>query len=297
MIDSYLRDLGRELGAAGVGGACSRRFLQEAREHLLESAAEHGEDGAVAAFGPARPLAAVVAAELATARTRRAAYSAFIALAPVGLVYAILFLTFPSAGTVQGSGLGVLSLAGAVFFPQLAFVCGVLAVLRVVRRSGATALPAADLAVVRRRTAFALAGGALTLASLGAFALDQHSAISTWWLAGSLASLGVFAPVLAAVGAATVRAGRPMAAAGEVTDTVVEDIGALLVRVPVLREIRLPAEPRRFAFLVAGGAALAVGVAGIAQHDPLDGLVRAAAEGVAVLVCYRLFGRQLGLRR
>ncbi len=297
MTDAYLEELGRELRAAGVGGADSRRLLDEAREHLRDSAAHLGESGAVEAFGPARLLAAVVAAELATARTRRAAYAAFAALAPVGLVYAILFLTFPSVDTVQGSGLPALSLAGAVFFPQLAFVCGVLAVLRVVRRGGETRVPAADLSVVRQRTAFALAGGALTLVSLGAFALDQRSAISTWWFAGALVSAGVFAPVLAAVGVATARARRPVAAAGSVTDTVVEDVGALLARVPLFSGIRLPAEPRRFALLVAGVAAVAVGVAGVAQHDPFDGLIRAAAEGLAVLGCYWLFGRRLGLRR
>ncbi len=194
MTDAYLEELGRELRAAGVGGADSRRLLDEAREHLRDSTAHLGESGAVEAFGPARLLAAVVAAELATARTRRAAYAAFAALAPVGLVYAILFLTFPSVDTVQGSGLPALSLAGAVFFPQLAFVCGVLAVLRVVRRGGETRVPAADLSVVRQRTAFALAGGALTLVSLGAFALDQRSAISTWWFAGALVPAGVVAP-------------------------------------------------------------------------------------------------------
>ena len=302
MIDAYLRELARELRAAGVGRADSRRLLEEAREHLSDSAAAHGEDGAVAAFGTTRSLAAVVAAELATSRTRRAAYAAFVALAPVGVVYAILFLTFPAVGTVQGSrgsipGLGVAAFAAAVFFPQFAFVCGVLAVLRLVRRSGEAQLPGADLAVVRRRTACALAGGALTLASLGAFALDQRDAISGWWLAGSLVALGVFAPALAVVGVATARAARPVAAVGEVTDTAVEDVGALLAQVPLLSGVRLPAQPRRFAFLIAGVAAVAVGVAGVVQHDPFDGLVRALAEGVAVLGCYRLFGRQLGLRR
>jgi len=302
VIEGYLHELECELRRVGVGGADAQRLLQEAREHLRDAAREHGEAGAVAAFGPAQSLAAVVAAELATSRTRWAAYLAFAALAPAGLAYAVLFLTAPAAHAseaVSGAvpGLGPLAFAGAVFFPQLAFVCGVLAVVRAARARAETELPAADLAVVRRRTGFALAAGALTLASVAVFALDQHSVVRGWWLAASLVALGVFTPALAMVGIANVRAGRPAAGAGGLTGTAVDDVAAVIASVPVLSGIRVPSEPRRFALAVAAVAALAVAVAGIAQGDPFDGATRAVAEGVAVLGCYCMFGRQLGLRR
>jgi len=302
VIEGYLHELERELRGVGVGGADAQRLLQEAREHLRDAALEHGEAGAVAAFGPAQSLAAVVAAELATSRTRRAAYLAFAALAPAGLAYAVLFLTAPDAHAseaVSGAvpGLGPLAFAGAVFFPQLAFVCGVLAVVRAARARAETELPAADLAVVRRRTGFALAAGALTLASVAVFALDQHSVVRGWWLAASLVALGVVIPALAMVGIANVRAGRPAAGAGGLTGTAVDDVAAVIASVPVLSGIRVPSEPRRFALAVAAVAALAVAVAGIVQGDPFDGATRAVAEGVAVLGCYCMFGRQLGLRR
>jgi hypothetical protein len=302
VIERYLRELERELRGVGVGGAEAERLVKEAREHLRDAAMEHGEAGALAAFGPARSLAGVVAAELATSRTRRAAYLAFAALAPAGLAYAVLFLTAPAAHASQAvhgtvPGLGPLAFAGAVFFPQFAFVCGVLAVVGAARAQAETELSAADLAVVRRRTGFALAAGALTLTSVAVFALDQHSVVPGWWLAASLVALGVFAPTLAVVGIATVRAGRPAAGPGELTGTAVDDVAAVLAHLPVLSEIRVPSEPRRFALAVAIAAAGAVAVAGIAQGDPLDGVTRAVAEGVAVLGCYGVFGRQLGLRR
>ena len=192
-----------------------------------------------------------------------------------------------------------MSLAGAVFFPQLAFVCGVLAVLRVVRRRGESQLPAADLVVVRRRTAFALAGGGLTLASLAAFALDQHTAISSWWLVGSLVSLAVFAPLLAGVGRGTPLApARPVAATGEGHGRPALDVHP---RVPGVR----PAVERTASGGAADGSRFSLplspprggGGRRCRRHDPLDGLIRAVAEGVAVLGCYRLLGRQLGLRR
>ena len=136
MIEGYLGELSRQLDAAGVRGAAARRLVDETRDHLFQSAARHGEDEAVRVFGPARELAVLVAAELATARTRRAALTTFAALAVAGALYAALFLSLPSAGSPDifaGSvpGLGALALAGVVFFPQIAFVAGCLAVVRV----------------------------------------------------------------------------------------------------------------------------------------------------------------------
>jgi hypothetical protein len=57
LIHLYLTDLAAELAFRGVGRRRSARILAEARDHLLELAAEHGEQEAVERFGSARRLA------------------------------------------------------------------------------------------------------------------------------------------------------------------------------------------------------------------------------------------------
>lgn len=57
LIDGYLTDLAAELAFHGVGRRRAARIQAEARDHLLELAAEHGEEEAVARFGSARVLA------------------------------------------------------------------------------------------------------------------------------------------------------------------------------------------------------------------------------------------------
>jgi HAAS len=57
LIDLYLTDLAAELAFNGVGRRRAARILAEARDHLLELAAEHGEEEAIERFGPGRALA------------------------------------------------------------------------------------------------------------------------------------------------------------------------------------------------------------------------------------------------
>jgi HAAS len=61
LIDHYLTELAVELDFHRVGRRRAARILAEARDHLLELAAEHGEEEAVERFGPARQLAAEAA--------------------------------------------------------------------------------------------------------------------------------------------------------------------------------------------------------------------------------------------
>ena len=61
LIDLYLTDLAAELAFRGVGRRRRARILAEARDHLLELAAEHGEEEAVERFGSARTIAAEAA--------------------------------------------------------------------------------------------------------------------------------------------------------------------------------------------------------------------------------------------
>ena len=57
MIDLYLRDLSAELAFYGIRGRRAARLRAEARDHLLELAADHGDEEAISRFGPPRTLA------------------------------------------------------------------------------------------------------------------------------------------------------------------------------------------------------------------------------------------------
>ena len=301
MIGDYLRELAGQLDAVGVGGRDARRLVAEARAHLHDSAEQIGEHEALRAFGSPREIAALAAGELATARTRTAAVAAFVVLGVAGAVYAALFLTLPLAGTPDifgGSvpGLGALALAGAVFSPQLAFVSGCLALVRVARLRRRGALPAAELSMQRWRTGVALGAGLLTLASLSAVALDFWHDIATWWVVAAIVGGIALSPALLIVAALGFRSARPLSPASGSAESVYDDLADVLARVPVLDRVRLPAEPWYLAFAVAAVAAAGVAAAGIAGGDPLDGLVRASVEALAVLACYAALGGKLGLR-
>ena len=301
MIDEYVRDLAMQLGGVGVRGSDARRLLTEVRGHLEESAARCGEDEAVRAFGPAREVARLVAGELATARTRTAAVAAFVVLGVAGAVYAALFLTIPLAGSPDLFGgsvpeLGALAFIGLVFFPQLAFVSGCLALIRVVRLRRRGALPAAELSVQRWRTGVALGAGLATFASLSVVALDLRHDLASWWVTAAMTASASISVLLVAAATTSVRSTRPAAIAEGQADDVFDDLVDVLPRVPGLRAMRLPGEPSRLAFIVASAAAVGVALSGVVAMDPLDGLVRGMCEGLAVLGCYAVLGRRLGLR-
>jgi hypothetical protein len=300
VIEAYLRELARELELVGVRGRHGRRVIAEARDHLAEAAGEGGEEDAVRTFGSAAGLAELVAAELATARTRTAAVGAFAALAVAGVYYAVMFLSLPSAGAPDISAgripaLGMLAFAGVVFFPQLAFVAGCLALARPVRLRSRGALPAPELSVQRWRTDVALVAGLLTLLSLGTLALDFEAELASWWVVLAVTGSVVLSIPILAVGSMSVAASRPRAPLSGAAETVFDDL-ALIGRVPGLRRVPLPGESRRLAVAVSAAAAGAVALAGVVAGDPFDGAIRAVFEAVAVLACYRLLGGRLGLR-
>jgi hypothetical protein len=301
VIERRLAELAGDLQAVGVTGRAKLRVLAEARDHLEQSAEHRGEAQAIRAFGDTRELASLVAADVAATATRGAAAAAFAVLALAGAAYAALFLTLPLAGPPDafgGSvpGVGVAALLGLVVAPQVAFVSGCLALLRVVRTRRRGALPAAELRLQRWRTGTALAAGLLTVASLAAIALDFGRELSGQWVASALGSSIVLGIALFVVGGATVRSARPLSLVGGGAESVFDDIAPLLRSTPA-RWLDLPSHPWRFALLVGVGAAVAVALAGVAGGDPFDGLVRGAAELLCVLACFGALGRPLGLRR
>lgn len=300
MIDGVLDELANELDAVGVRGAYARRLLAEARDHLNEAASVRGDEDAVRGFGTPRALAELVAAELATARTRIAAIGAFWVLAAAGTFYALMFVTLQSAGTPDSfagpvPGLGALALAGVVLFPQIAFVAGCLSLVRALRLRDRGPLPAAELSMQRWRTGVAASAGLLTLVSLAAVAADLGGELASWWVIVAISGSALLAIPLATVGGMNIVSARTRVADSGAAETVFDDL-ALVGRLPGGDRLPIPSRPGRLALAVAGVAAAAVGVAGIVAGDPIDGVLRALVEAAAVLGCYRLLGRRLGLR-
>ena len=302
MIEQYLMALARALEESGVEGRAADRVLAESRDHLLELAQEAGEQEAAAHFGDARALAQQVAAQLATTRTRAATYGSFGALALVGAGYLGVFAAvnlgggWPDIFDGQLAALGVLAGIGTFVFPQVALVAGCLGLLRALRLRRAGALPAAELQVMRSRSAVALGAGWLTIVSWAIFAVDFRNAapLASWVAPTVLAICGVLAIPLGAASAALVRSAGPQAPPGPAGD-VFDDL-APVFRLRPLRPF--PGHPWRFAFLFAA----CVGLIGFAlgwtaEGDPGSGVVRGGFEGLAVLMCFAALGRRLALRR
>lgn len=246
--------LDRELQALGVPARRRRRIRLELEDHLsCDPGAELGDPV---------DLARRFADELGTAYARRAGYSIFAALVPVGVLAGVLALV--STGTVN---------VGTILGGQLAFVGGTLALLRAWRLRNATVASAADATVLRRRVLLGIGGGALTLASI-AVATQRPLALAAL-------SLGTVALAAAAVAWIAASQLRPLAE-GEPRD--------------LSFDLGIAENPWRLALGIAGAVAFCIAVAGIAQSDPLDGLVRAAADGTLCLAGFAILGRPLGLR-
>jgi HAAS domain-containing protein len=285
VIEQYLARLGADLARRGVRCPANARVVDEARDHLLELAAEHGEEGAIERFGSSEELARDVAAQLATTRTIRSTYGAFAALAFTGVVYLAFMALAGGAGggpdlfSARHEAVGVAAVIGLVLFPQIAFVAGCLALLRALRRRGTATVSSDELGVIRARAAVAVGAGAMTVVSMAVWIAEFRQ--SAWLLA--LPALAVIP--LVAVAVSVGRAGRPQAAAGGSAGDVFDDLGFRM-------------EPWRFAMLFAAFIAF-LGFAGgwVVEGDPGSGIVRGGFEGVAVLACFVVLGRRLALRR
>jgi hypothetical protein len=150
--------------------------------------------------------------------------------------------------------------------------------------------------VQRTRVVVALAAGALTVLSLAVAALDYRGDLAAWWRA---AALGVSIPValaLACLLRPCLRAARPWSLPGEHAGDAAADLEAALTAVPLLRSAPHPHTSGQLLFVVATLAAAGVAAAGVVAGDPLDGLLRAAFETVAVVACFAVLGRRLALR-
>jgi len=159
-VKAYLAELSRELEQVGIRGRLRRRILAESEDHLSS------DPEAFERFGSPAELANTFAAELGTRASRRAAVGAFAALAFAGAVFAVSFLSAALAGQPAPDTwpvLAQLALPVLILAPQVSFVAGSLALVRVLRRRDPV-LPSEDLTVIHRRTGIALLSGLVTMA-------------------------------------------------------------------------------------------------------------------------------------
>ncbi len=270
-----------ELAAAlRVRGRARRRFLRECRDHLADAAAERGETEAVRAFGPPAEIAAAFDAEVAA---RRGVRSTGLAVAGVLATGGSTLALIDSAGANASA-----PIAWAVVFFVAAQLAGVACALALVQALllRRTSMPAADVALLARRNATALVAAGVTMFAAGAAVPGQGSA-----------ALLLAGPALVCAALVAVLRTRSLARR-------LPGGGAVAVRPPLADLRRLTGLPvpalamGRLLTLTTCAAAAAAFVRECAEHDTLAVAgVTAAIEAVAVVVCFGVLGRVLGLWR
>ena len=94
MIDRYLNKLSAELALRGIRGRRAARLRAEARDHLLELAANDGEEEAISRFGPSQTLAIKAA---------RAAHPVMLLRSTVVFVAALVLFVLPLYGIPENT--------------------------------------------------------------------------------------------------------------------------------------------------------------------------------------------------
>ena len=284
---SYLNDLESELNAAGISARRRQRIVAEFAEHLHEDPS--------AQLGAPGELARQFADELGTSLARKAAFRAFAALAFAGVGLVTMFV---AVGRVKGLTLyqhrhlatpawttPVLLIAALA--AQIAFVAGMLALLRAWRLRHERVISRSDAVVLGRRSTVGLVCGAVTMATLPAIALAfPHTAGHTWtisaWVVAAVAVI-VMAGVAPTVLASTRL--RP-ASSGEPAD-LTADLGPWLPS---------GMTPTRCALLLTAAIVVVLSLQGVVVDDPYDGIARGLLDAAACMTGFIVLGRYLGLR-
>lgn len=280
----YPDSLRAELSAVGITGRLRARILDEITDHLAcDPTAE---------LGAPRLLARQFADELGTLRVRRAAARSFAALALAGLLFGSVFVDAPAAAFgAAPAGVSLVGRAarwGAVLAPQIAFVAGVLAALRALRRRRAGVIAAAEARMIARRATVGTLFGIVSMACLAAIALSLHRWVPSAWETRALVASGVGLVGLFAVLPSLWATARVRPVAGGGAGDLFDDLGPM---VPAA----LRGRPWRLAVIVAGGIAVAIALAGIPGDDLYDGIARGVVDAAACLIGFATLGRYLGL--
>jgi hypothetical protein len=289
VIADYLAELDSELASRRVTHRVRRRLVREVGDHL------RSDPASLPRFGAAEELAQVTAETVAARHVRRAPWESFAVLAVVGVAFSGILVGWSTGeGTrvaASHANLAETVLAGVflVVAPQLSFVCGLLAVLRAWRLRGIDPLPAAEVHVIRRRTALGLGSGLLAAAGLAVAGVLPR--------VGMGANLAAAARLAGVVGTAAcvlmllreLSADRVCVAMPGSAGTIDEDLGRLLPQ-------PLRVHPWRLAVVASCTVAVPVAVAGAVAGDGYDGALRAICEACACLGGFAALGVPLGLR-
>jgi hypothetical protein len=276
-IEAYMDELE---AALRVRGTARRRFLLECRDHLADAAAARGEEEAVRAFGPPAEIASAFDAEAAARRGVRATFATVAGVVATG---------GSTLGLIQSSSPSATAPAiWAVAFFVGAQVAGVAVALAVLQAwvSRRTEMSPADVLLLSRRNGCALVAAGVTMFSAGAALPGQGSAVLL--LAGPVLVCFAFLAVLRARSLA-----RRIDTSGALAiRPPLEELGRLLPRsVPVRDGAQLLA-------LTTAVAALGAFVRDRAEHATASGaLLSAGIEAAAVVACFIVLGRALGIRR
>jgi hypothetical protein len=218
------------------------------------------------------------------------------------VVYVAIFALAPLAGGWGDLFDGRIALLGPVlalgiaFLPQVAFVAGCLALLRALRLRRAAVVGDAELRLLRRRNAVALAATATAVGFVAVYALDYRGQLAAWWTWGTLVRLRRSDAAVGRLCAGAARGGetasRSRHGSGRRLRRPRSALPAPSRRAPRHRgppvAVRAPERVRRRhrrlrRRLVRGGRSG-------------SGLVRGLLEAVALVICFAALGPTLGLR-
>jgi MFS family permease len=291
---SWLGEFEDELATRGIRPAVRERLVTEFADHI---ACEQGAATAVALtrLGVAREIAGQYADELAADGARHGAFAAFAALgcAAAALVVSQLtlgqFVGYPGFDHGFSAALALPAILAMLVGPQVALVGGTLAAWRAIRRRREPVLPAAEIALLRRRVRVGLLAGIVTTAGLLLYTVDFIGVLPAWWLAlsGALAA-GAMAALVAARRALANSSATVVFASGRAGD--------LFDDVPALRRLR--GHPLALCVSAAVASGVVVTLAEWhAERSLAEGLQRGIFEAVVLSVGFAVLGRTIGARR
>jgi hypothetical protein len=291
---SWLGEFEAELSARGIRPAARERLVAEFADHI---ACERGASTRIALtrLGVAREIAGQYADELAADDARRGAFGAFgaLACAAFALVLSQVALgrlaSYPGFDHGFSVALSLPALFAMVVGPQVALVGGTLAGWRAIRSRREAVLPAAEIALVRRRAKIGLLAGFVTTVGLLLYVADFIGVLPAWWLvlSGALAISATAA--LVAAWLALARSSVTVAAAAGPAGDLFDDI-------PLLRALR--GHPLALCLSGALASGVAVTIAEWhAEHSFAEGLQRGLFEALALSAGFALLGRAIGARR
>ena len=319
-ITAYLAELEQQLRRRRAPRA---RLLREVEGHLDDTVEELTASGvaradaeveAVRRFGAAATVAARFAAATASTTAHRAVNLASVAF--VGYVASFRAFANSASSAVRDFPQG----APSFFAIQLAAVALGVAFVRSWRWRSQLAVPRAELTFLSRALALGVASLAMAAVGETLLALTRPAGVVVWdaaqWLTLGFAAAAVVV-LVAALG--TVRAAAQVAAVGALPGDsdardrrgaamLLDDVVALTPRLPHSLSFRLRTlhplrHPWRVVSLLAALAFVAVTGMQLVSGEGLHhaSIIGGAAllgllEAVAIIGCFALFGRFLGLR-